>query len=50
MTKNDKKVEKELYELVKEWLKGSIKKQDSLFNSSWKNKLLFKKAKKLATF
>jgi hypothetical protein len=50
MTKNYRKVEKELYELVREWLKGSSEKQNEVFKSTFRNKLLLKKAKSLASF
>lgn len=45
-----KNLQRELYELVKKWLEGSIKKQDAIFNASWKNRLLFRKARKMANF
>lgn len=46
----EKRLNKELYNLVAKWLKGSLEKQDKLFKSSSKNRKLFEKAKSLASF
>lgn len=45
-----KALNKEFRSLVTKGLSGSLKKQNEVFNSSPKNKQLFEKAKKLASY
>ena len=45
-----KKIRKELESIVSLWLKWSLTQQDKIFNSTRKNRSIFKKAKSLATY
>ena len=46
----EKKIRKELENIVSIWIKWSLTKQDKIFNSTRKNRSIFRKAKSLATY